>query len=370
MMNLFTMKNILLIVLATPGIISAQKQVGIADPILHMTAYSLAIPANWSFEGMFMQGTSCVKIPFPIFRAISPDGITEVKALPRLDWTWTQGGAPSTGPDCVPYAQTMSAADFLNKMVAILHVNFVRSEPVPELAQSRQETEQQNQRSAANTPRGMVPLKQTVDMASFIVQYEVNNVLVEERLKVDERCAHSVFGFPPKLYQQYSCSAYVYRFRTRQGNLQASAGLFKSIETSLKVEPQWGQRHAALSVQQIADEGRRNLEAQRKEMADFAAVHTRMHEDMMAATQRGTDIAIDRAVGERGARSRMSSDWADYALDLQKNRDPNTGQESKHSSQHTYTWINESGQVYQTDYANDNPNGKGTGTWTLQQTVR
>src|ERR1700746_1037294 len=66
----------------------ATRVVTITDPILNMQAYSLSIPANWIFDGAVVPGTSSNDGPFPVFRMMSPDGLTGVKQLPRLDWTW------------------------------------------------------------------------------------------------------------------------------------------------------------------------------------------------------------------------------------------------------------------------------------------
>src|ERR1700722_13698741 len=70
---------------STPNPNGATKVVTITDPILNMTAYSLTIPAKWNFDGAVIQGSSCIGLPFAVVRATSPDGLTGVKTLPRLD---------------------------------------------------------------------------------------------------------------------------------------------------------------------------------------------------------------------------------------------------------------------------------------------
>ena len=81
-------------------------------------------------------------------------------------------------------------------------------------------------------------------------------------------------------------------------------------------------------------------------------------------------MSMARTKESMDARSRMAGDWADYALDLQKRRDPVTGAISKDSSRYSYSWVNESGEHYQSNDPNDNPNGRIQGNWTLQQNVR
>jgi hypothetical protein len=65
------------------------KLVTIIDPVLNIKAYSITIPADWIFAGAVFPGSSCSDGPFPVFRMSSPDGLTGIKQLPPLDWSWT-----------------------------------------------------------------------------------------------------------------------------------------------------------------------------------------------------------------------------------------------------------------------------------------
>jgi hypothetical protein len=65
------------------------RQEHIFDPHLNLNAYDVTVPANWKFDGIYVPGSSCVQIPFPVFRMYSPDGLTEIRRLPRFDWSWT-----------------------------------------------------------------------------------------------------------------------------------------------------------------------------------------------------------------------------------------------------------------------------------------
>src|SRR5580704_10106876 len=79
---------------APSGAPAGTRNVTINDPILNMTAYSLTIPGNWMFQGAVFQGSPCVPGAFAVIRTQSPDGLTGMKLLPRLDWAWldTQRG--------------------------------------------------------------------------------------------------------------------------------------------------------------------------------------------------------------------------------------------------------------------------------------
>jgi hypothetical protein len=86
--------------------------------------------------------------------------------------------------------------------------------------------------------------------------------------------------------------------------------------------------------------------------------------------QRGTDMSRRRTAMSMNARSRLGDDWCDYSLDLQKRLDPNTGLITRDSSNYNHTWVNEPGDRLQTNNIDANPNGNGTGSWTLQENVR
>jgi hypothetical protein len=46
---------------------------------------------------------------------MSPDGLTGVKQLPRLDWTWADSnGKPlKSGEECLPYKREVPVAEVL-----------------------------------------------------------------------------------------------------------------------------------------------------------------------------------------------------------------------------------------------------------------
>ncbi len=94
-----------------------------------------------------------------------------------------------------------------------------------------------------------------------------------------------------------------------------------------------------------------------------------MHDDFDSTIKRGTDLSMKQAAATSNASHRAADDWADYSLDKQKRLNTQTGEISKDSSAFSYTWINETGQHYQTNNINDNPNGRLSGNWNMAETV-
>src|ERR1035441_5110127 len=130
----------------------ATKQVSIIDPVLQMEAFSLQIPADWIFEGTMVLGPSCAPVQNAVYRAVSPDGITQTKLLPGVSWSWGRTRQPydtaaQKSNDCLEWAKEAPAADFLKYMAGLLQVEYVRDEPVPapEMAQRSEKIRNNNQ---------------------------------------------------------------------------------------------------------------------------------------------------------------------------------------------------------------------------------
>jgi len=366
---------------------TATKQASLFDPVLQVAAYSLKVPGDWNFSGTVLPGPSCNPVPYAIYRAESPDGITLMKALPGLTWSWggqpppSAPGMPAQKNDCSGWSQEISAADFLKYMVGVLRVKFVRDEPVaPQVAAGIAEAvRKQNAGFAAQTPPGRpFPFRITRrEMAVGIVRYNINTIPVEERLTVMITCNES----PQVLLSGgwahgHLCSTDIARWRTRQGSLEALTPVFMAAAESATVNQQWLQRWNqalladAAAARGTAVAGQALLQRTHTEMMEAQEMRKQQHEEMMAVTQRGTAMAMKQDAEQVGATSRMSHDWADFALDQQKRLDPNTGQITKDSSLYSYTWVNEFGERKQTDDINYNPNGLLRGNWTLQTNIR
>ncbi len=344
--------------------------VSIFDPNLNMRAYSLTVPAEWIFVGMVEQGTPCAVGAFPVLRLMAPDGLTGMKLLPRLDWAWSDGRnyQPKPNSACLPYKREMPASEVLKYMIGVLQVQYARDEPTPQLADIRRNAAARNSATFSNT----------VDMAAARVRYHINKIEIDEVVNVLVNCtAYDVM----MIGRQHNCSAYTTRTWAPQGRYSDS--LFKTISKSMVIDQQWNTRWNAVMAQRIqamaeqsgqavramGDQMAQQRNAQQAQWQQAQDVRNRQHEEFMATLQRGTDMSMQRAAQSASARSHAADDWCDYALDLQKRMDPNTGVISKDSSAYNYTWVNQSGQRIQTNDVNANPNGNGTGNWTLQQNV-
>lgn len=347
------------------------KAVTITDPILNMKAYTLTIPANWFFEGTVVQGSSCATGPFPVFRTSSPDGLMGIKELPRLDWAWFEGSqfAPKQGGDCMNLKQEMTAAQVLKYMVGVLKVQYVRDDANPNRAQFQQNVASHN--SATYVSHG--------DQARGWVRYNINKIAIDERLDVSLICStNTIVG----LGRQHSCSAFVTRTWAPQGKWDDN--IVSGINKSLVIDQEWNTRwygQVMARIKALQDQGARNVKAigdagQARRDALYTSfqqaqdMRQQQSQDFISnLQQQGEDFRANQQA-QQNYRSKVADDWCDVALDRQKRMDPNSGAISKDSNLYTYSWVSDSGARMQTNDINDNPNGNGTGVWTLQDNVR
>jgi len=337
-----------------------------------MKAYSATIPANWMFQGAVFQGSPCVPGAFPVMRMQSPDGLTGMKILPRLDWAWmdTPRGAQSQGQGkgaCLDYTKDMSASDIMKYMVGVLQVKYIQDLPVPWLANAKQNAARQSSGNHTST----------VDIAMAADQYHINSITIDERLKVYAAC--DAFRTPQGL--QHYCSAQVMRYWAPQGKNAADTDMFNTIEHSISIDQEWAARFNQEITQKIKevyaqgnkmlqsqmDSANARMKAQYNSFNQAQDMRQEQHQQFMDTLQRGTDMSMKQAAATADASHRAAGDWADYSLGLQKRLNPATGEISKDSAAYTYSWISDNGAHFESNDPNDNPNGNGNTTWTLSQ---
>lgn len=359
------------------------KQASIVDPVMQMEAYSLHIPADWILDATVAPGPSCNPLPNAIYRTMSADGITQMKALPAVSWTWGRLQSPyapaQKNGDCLTWEREVPAAEFLTYMIGVLKVDLVRNESIPaaDLAKFQDAIRKNNESFAARTPPGQPAMTAKGERARAVVRYQVNSIPVEEVLDVWVSCMDMPQALIPRGFGHvHTCNGLSMRSRARQGKLEAMRPVFDAIAKSLVVNQQWMQKWtamvqsigAAVRAKGVEDENR--LLRMNAQMTQAHQVQIAQQQAMTAQTVEGAQRAIARDREATSEQSRMSHDWADIALDLQKRQDPNTGEISKDSSAYSYTWVSDLGGRKQTNDGSYNPNGLLPGNWTLQTNIR
>jgi hypothetical protein len=387
----------------------------VTDPTMNnIKAFSVTIPSKWHFQGVLMQGDDCVGLPYIVWRASSPDGLSYVELMPALGWRW--GSGPMAGfaekqkNSCLPMKGPMHAQDFLKYLAATMKVEYVADEPVPaELNAKAQQQERDAEASVAGqyAARKAQPPKTTVELARAIVRHQNGSFTLKGMLGVAVTCTEATYpgvatvapyspgqsvhmnpGVPSVMD---NCKAHVNYFTSPENQYVALIRQWEAPGMMGHGDIAWQNAWVARNQQQMQQrmdqftaQNNRNFQAQQQVFAQQGAarqaqaqefnhqqaVRQQMHNDFLSTMQRGTNMSMARTQENMNSRSTATSDWVDYALDRQTVLDPNTGQVNKVSSSYSYTWVDSTGKVgYQTNDVNANPNGVLQGTWTKQQVV-
>lgn len=369
----------------TPG---GVRQENIFDAHLNLNAYNVTVPANWKFDGAYVAGSSCTQIPFPVFRMYSPDGLTEIRRLPRFDWSWSNSRfRPPKQPDCLNLDKELSAQEFLKYLIGMMQVAYVRDYPIPQqLSEALQKGFDQSNaalaRSAAqldamnaslpsmkNRPKNQ-PATQHGAMAAAIAEYRNGTFTIEEQIWLKLACTHSPINYGPETGAfTDSCNATVRILRAPKGQLDALLAQVEAQRLGAVENPDWVSKYMqfmqaqakARSDQMFRDSNAR-MQQQHDDFERAQAVRAQQHQQFLATMQEGTDRSMARAAEAANSRHAIAQDWCDYVLDRQTVTGP--GGTVKISNAYSHTWTDGSGNYYQTNDPNANPNGVLSGNWT------
>ena len=357
--------------------------VSITDPAYNVKAFTITIPQGWKFQGTVMPGPDCSDIPYPVFRAYSPDGLSELRLQPAFNWTFHPSNrAFRPVPGCVNIKGPITAEEFLKRyeeMVATSGMHVVGSMPVGAAYQQRVA-------GIGNNMNHMSPdIHGSANAAAVRVQTVNGTFVIEQRFRAYVECRVRVQNaIDPN---GGGCSAHVDVVRAPQGKLDALCAIVDAHDlVRTPHEDAWLQR-----VQQTlaAKNQQRQRELTRQEQAgsamlkkqfdDFMATSQRNHEAFMsqqessyrthqaqmAQSASSFHSSMNNANNAMNARSTAASDWVDYALDQQTVA--GQGGTVKISNAYSHTWSSTVGnqtQWYQTNDPNANPNGALSGNWT------
>jgi hypothetical protein len=361
--------------------------VGITDPAYGVKAFNITIPAGWKFQGTVLPGPECSHISYPVFRAYSADGLTEMRLLPTMEWVFHPALKGFKSPQgCLDFGYVLTAEEFLKRyeeMVAANGMHVVGPMAVGELYRQRVAAVANNMNHISPTIHG------SADSAAVRVETTNGTFVIEQRLRGYVECRVST---QTGMASGGGCSAHVDVERAPKGKLDALCALVDAHDlVKTPHEDAWLQKvlqtqneRNAQAMQQMAQMQRASSAMLKKQSDDFMATSQRNHEAFMqqqdsqyrthqaqmAQSASSFHSSMNNANNAMNARSTASSDWVDFALDQQTV----TGQGGtvKVSSAYTQTWSSTVGnqtQWYQTNDPNSNPNGVLSGNWTQDTKV-
>lgn len=342
----------------------------IIDPSLKMKAYDVSIPNGWRYQGTFMQGDSCSNLSSPVWRAYSPDGLSEFRRLPRFDWSWSNAPyAPRPQGDCLPLTRDMTAADFIRYLGNMLHLKYIgEAQEQGFVTAFLQNIERDN--AGIMAMAGQRPFRGSASAARF--EDQNGSFVIEEQIRAGVRCAHhdlAGFANQGKLFQE-TCGAEVRIVRAPKGKLDTLVASLDS-QGGFREDAHWTQTVTSIMRQQMIANAERTRQIMASRQVQFQhdqAVRAKQNQQYQAALQAGYREHNVGEIERMNARHTPASDWVDFALDEQTVTGSG-GVAVKVSSGYNQTWANGQGQFYQTNNPNANPNGALPGNWTLQTHV-
>ncbi len=335
-------------------------------------AFTVNIPSTWHFQGTVIADLGC-NLPSPVFRAYSPDGLTEIRLLPSFSWLMLEGRA--AGPErlsmsrlCIELHGPMTARQFLKRYLRTLDSPRVLG-PLDSAAGYRRQLDQLRRRMNPVPSKGTeARSRTTADAAAVRIETTNGTFTIRERLRARVLCT---FWTQPIGRALGSCAARLDVLRAPKGGLGALVNLVDSHNLSTaKGEDRWLQLLKAKitgAEQKAYDDpyipNRTAVALLLREAGDFGLVKR----SPCSATH--FEQCADRAFpGDRRrhlsfllAHYLSTRDWADFALDATPTGD---SEGRAHASATVSTWRSADGQRYRTGHPDANPNGVFPGRWT------
>jgi hypothetical protein len=311
------------------------------------TAFTVKIPAKWSFQGVLLQGglPTCESYFMLSWRAKSPDGLSSEEQMPTMLWAYGTGPHPTRG--CMPITGPMSAQDFLKYLAASMQLTYVADEPMPD--QNAAVQKQWQDADAKTAPfyaaRNLPAPKDTGEVTAAVVQSKSGTTTLKGQMLVNMHCLettqpgmHSILrGIPDRPTTTVTkCTADVMYLSAPESQYAGLVQVWQAPGMGAQQNTQWGnawvQRYAKNAQQQsnqLIKASWDALDAEEKEIAHTMAMQQEEHDQFLSAMQASTDASMARAGAAMAARSTAASDVVDFALDRQTVLNPQTGLISK-----------------------------------------
>ena len=277
----------LLLSLARAGDAAPMRSYAVVDPVLNMTAWTLAVPAGWSASGTMLPPPSCNTGTTPIYKATSADGRTGAYFLPRADWAW--GPGVSAGNDCLSFTRPLSATEFLAYQLRTDGIGYVRTlapPPGPSLG-----------------PGWMT------DTARVLGRYVVGQQTYDTVVTATVMCREQTMPYGT----MHACSALTKRWFGPIGMVLEAIPQFEALKMTLNQE--WMSAWTAAMVQHTRQLYARETQALLHQGDLAQAARMQEHDRFMAAQQQAADLRSMRFNEHEFTKQRNNDNFVDYVLD-------------------------------------------------------
>lgn len=325
-------------------------------------AFTVNLPSTWHVQGTVIADVGC-NPPSPVFRAYSPDGLSEIRLLPSFYWLIRAKGV--TRPErlnpsrlCIELNGPMTATQFLDRYLRTLDSPRVLG-PMNIAAGYREQLDQLLSRMNALPPKGAEARSRTTgDAAAVRIETTNGTFTIRERLRVRIVCtfwAKTISG------QRGFCDARLDVLRAPKGELDALVNLVDRHDlTTAKYDHAWIHRLIGKIMRRhrkvfddVYQPNRDAVVMLYRQAGDFGLVNRLPCQRFLACFDGEYPGAGRVLTSFLLANYLRTWDWADFALD-------------SHVAATVSIWRSSDGRRYKTGYPDANPNGVFPGRWTVR----
>ena len=342
-----------------------------------LPAMSVLIPVDWTFQGEVKLAqrigdpADLVKL---VFRTTSPDGRLAIELLPSWNWSWVDDPmmrqaiqnqsamAAQLGRAPTQMMPPMTARDFLSK-VAVPKLRpgakLLGIEPIPDLDPALQSQVKQAQALASQAG---LQTRLRADEARARIQLPAGKAPAEEWITaVVITHATAMPTLTPGSGQMRQSAMYqssaesIYALRAPPGELPAHEKLFRTVISTVRVDPAWQARVTQVQASMSASNVQ-SAQDRSKIIAQSAEAQRRSIQGAYEAHQKAEDKSAER--------------FSDAMRGLQTYRNPVTGEDVKLSNQYGHAWASGNGEYVMSDTPGFKPGDVLQGHWTELQPVK
>jgi DNA-directed RNA polymerase subunit RPC12/RpoP len=323
------------------------------DPQSGMEAFSIQVPQGWQVNGGVTWLVERPAAPAQIsLQLANPDGLEAFEVFPNLYFTWTNNPLIA-----------------MTKPAGSLYFGFEVRQPIPAREAMRQYVLPRYRRiqdlsvpdegPALELLRAVSPSQPAQggqysnESARVRLHYTLNGQAVAEEMsgvaEYTRLLAPGMFGSVETVYWSIG---YLTAFRAARQQLETYADLYRTIFSSVKINPAW----TAL-VQQVIQGLTSNQIRHIQQIGALSRQISQNAEEMRESNLRGWQ--------ERSAAyDRVSEQFSQTIRGVDPYYDPNTGQNVELPSGYTQAWSTPLGEYLLTDDPNFNPNIGSNQSWT------
>ncbi|HEX4452700.1 MAG TPA: hypothetical protein VH143_17610 [Kofleriaceae bacterium] len=351
---------------AAPQVVISKhtKTVEIKDPAWGITALTIQIPDNWTFEGVLLRDPYCGGVPTVAYRISSPDGLAGFQSMPAFTSHYSDDKISMQSYErfhC-KIMQPMSPADWLQYVAPAVRPNptIGKVEPTFDAAQIEQNMQQYNDRGRANH----VPVNQTGGGVHSRLEYALHGTTVEENLRV----VVSTFQIMTATRKQaWNTNVDVSGLRAPKGQLDSVMKQLGPMIQTAAFTPDW----IARQQRQMAADNQAAMAMIKRQGDQIRDTLKRNHDAFMQQQQQSFDHAQQADRDRQDAMHRSAVAWTLYAGDEQIVRNPQSGEVSRVTSTagRNVHQDQTSGAMVASDDPNFDPSYYVRGQWTQLENV-